>query len=228
MLQGRGFHTRLRVWSRGVDTTLFDPARRKESVRAELAPGADRIRLYVGRLAAEKRVDFLLDLFPRVRHATGAGTALVYVGGGPATEDLRARGVEDVHFAGYLRGVALAEAFAAADLFVFASETETFGNVVLEAIASGLPVIVVDKGGVKESAIPGVTGIRVPPGDADAFAAACVALLEDDHERERLSRGARAEALTRRWDEILDGLLGEYEAALGRNGVTTSEEEAVA
>ena len=213
-LQSQGFHDRLRVGSRGVDTELFSPERRSEAVRAEIAPGADRILIYVGRLAAEKRVDFLLEAFGRVRELTGPGTDLVFVGGGPAGNKLRARAPEGVHFTGYRTGLPLAEAFAAGDVFVFASDTETFGNVVLEALSSGLPAIVVDKGGVRETVHAGRTGIRVPVGDLAAFAEACVALSTDDERRRVLSEGARAEALSRNWDAILDGLLREYAAAI--------------
>ena len=213
-LQHRRFHARFRVWSRGVDAELFSPERRREEVRARIAPGADRILVYVGRLAAEKRVDFLLDVFPRVRSELGEGTALVLVGDGPATERLEARAVPGVHFTGFLRGVELAEAYAAGDVFVFASETETFGNVVLEALSSGLPAVVADRGGVRETVIADRTGVRIEPGDVDGFAGACARLLRDDLRRKRLSDGARAEALSRSWEAILDGLLREYEVAL--------------
>lgn len=213
-LLSHGFHGRLRIWSRGVDTTLFDPARRSAAVREALAPGAERILLYVGRLAVEKRADLVLDAFPRVRALTGPRTALVFVGDGPAASKLRARAPEGVHFTGFLRGRELAEAYAAGDVFVFPSETETFGNVCLEALASGLPAVVADKGGVRETVIPGRTGIRVAPGDVDAFADACARLLRDDEERWTLSCGARAEALSRSWGAVLDEVLSAYAAAL--------------
>jgi glycosyltransferase involved in cell wall biosynthesis len=213
-LTDHAFHDRLRIWSRGVDTELFRPERRSEEVRRRIAPGAARILVYVGRLAWEKRVDVVLDAYPRVRAALGPGTALVFVGDGPAAARLRARAPAGVHFTGFLRGVPLAEAYAAGDLFVFASDTETFGNVCLEALSSGLPAVVADKGGVKESVVPGRTGVRVRPNDPVAFADACIALLSDDAERVRLAAGARAEATSRSWEEILDGLLREYAAAL--------------
>jgi glycosyltransferase involved in cell wall biosynthesis len=197
-----------------VDTELFSPERRSEAVRGQIAPGADRILVYVGRLAAEKRVDFLLDAFVRVREVTGPGTDLVFVGDGPAGEKLRARAPEGVHFTGYRTGIPLAETFAAGDVFVFASDTETFGNVVLEALSSGLPAIVVDKGGVRETVHEGRTGVRVPVGDRESFVQACVALVTDDDRRHALAAGARAEALSRNWDTILDGLLREYAAAI--------------
>lgn len=212
-LQGQGFHPRLRIWSRGVDTELFRPDRRSPEVRGRLAPGADRILVYVGRLAAEKRVEVVLDAFLQVRERLGPGTALVFVGDGPAAGSLRARAPEGVHFTGFLRGVPLAEAYAASDLFVFASETETFGNVCLEALTSGVPAVVADKGGVKETVIPGRTGMRVTPGDPAAFAEACVHLLENEPERLRLAEGARQEALSRNWPSILDVVLDAYAAA---------------
>ncbi|MGD2047528.1 MAG: glycosyltransferase family 1 protein [Gemmatimonadota bacterium] len=216
MLRDWGFHPRLEVWGRGVETELFSPARRSREARERIAPGADRILVYVGRLAAEKRVDFLLDAFLRVRDALDDRIALVFVGDGPAGERLRAREEEGVHFTGFLRGAPLAEAFAAADLFVFASDTETFGNVVLEAISSGVPAVTVDRGGVTETVIPGRTGVLVPPGDLDAFAGACIDLLRNEGRRRQLAAGARAEALTRRWDEILDGVLDGYAVAVGK------------
>jgi glycosyltransferase involved in cell wall biosynthesis len=210
-LQEHGFHDRLGIWSRGVDTRLFDPDRRREAVRRELAPGAERILLYVGRLASEKRVDVLLDAFHRIR-AAAPRTALVFVGDGPAAARLRGDAPDGVHFTGFMRGEQLADAYAAADLFVFASDTETFGNVVLEALASGVPAVVVDQGGVTETVETGRTGVRVPPRDVVAFAAACVELLSNEDERLRLADGARAEALSRSWPAVLDGVLGAWEA----------------
>jgi len=213
-IRGQGFHSRLRVWGRGVDTDHFGPHRRNDAVRERMAPGADTILLYVGRLAAEKRVEVVLDAFPAVRAAMGPGTALVFVGDGPAGERLRTRAGDGVHFTGFLHGGELAEAYAAADLFVFASDTETFGNVVLEAIASGVPAVVVDRGGVRESALPGRTGLRVRPNDPEAFARGCIELLSDRAGLAELARGAREEALTRSWPAILDGLLEGYDTAL--------------
>lgn len=216
-LRSHGFHDRIRIWSRGVDTDLFTPARRSAEARHRLAPGAQRILLYVGRLAAEKRVDVVMEAFRTVRHRVGPGIALVFVGDGPQAGTLRARAPEGVHFTGFLRGLELAEAYAAADVFVFPSETETFGNVCLEALASGVPAVVADRGGVRETVIPGRTGVRVPPGDVQGFAEACARLLGDERERRRLAMGAREEALARRWDAVLDGVLDTYaESAAGR------------
>lgn len=214
MLQNRGFHPRMRIWSRGVDSTLFTPSRRKESVRQRLAPGAENILLYVGRLAPEKRVHLLMDAFGQIRESLRDRAALVLVGDGPAAPELRRRGMPGVRFTGYLKGEALADAYAAGDIFVFPSDTETFGNVVTEAMASGLPVVAPSEGGVTETVEPGYTGILVPPRDAGALARATLSLLRDPAFRARLARGAREEAERRSWPAILDGLLEAYAEVL--------------
>ncbi len=209
-----GFRHAVRIWSRGVDTDFFSPARRREEVRRELAPGAEKILLYVGRLAPEKRLDVLLKAFPLIRAGFGPGVFLAVVGDGPWKEELEADAPEGVVFLGYRTGIPLAEAYAAADLFAFPSDTETFGNVVAEALASGLPVVAPARGGVVDSVIPGRTGLLVPPRDPEAFAAAALALLEDEDLRAALGRGARALALERRWEAVLDLLLADYREAL--------------
>jgi len=213
-LRQHGMHDRLKVWSRGVDTDRFDPGRRSMEVRERLAPGAEYVMGYVGRLAGEKRVEVLLEAFRVVRERYGDRVALVVVGDGPRAAALRAEAPEGAHFTGYLRGDALAEAYASFDLFTFPSDTETFGNVVLEALASGVPAVVANRGGVRETVIPGRTGIRVPPLDADAFAEACIRLLANDMERRTLARGAREEALSRSWSAVLDGVLDGYRSQL--------------
>jgi glycosyltransferase involved in cell wall biosynthesis len=183
-------------------------------VRTRLAPGAEHVLVHVGRLAAEKRVDVVLDAFHLIREVMRERVALVFVGDGPEGRRLRSRAGPGVHFTGFLHGVELAEAYASGDLFVFASETETFGNVCLEALASGLPAVVADRGGVRETVVPGHTGVRVPPADPGAFADACLRLLRCENERRALALGARAEASSRSWDAILDGVLDVWEGAL--------------
>lgn len=213
-LREHGMHDRLEVWSRGVDTTRFTPARKSSAVRGRLAPGAEFVLGYVGRLAPEKRIEVLLEAFPRVWEHFGERVALVVVGDGPRRSALEADAPAGVRFTGYLRGDDLADAYAAADLFTFPSDTETFGNVVLEALASGVPAVVADRGGVRETVLPGRTGVRVPPLDSTAFADACIRLLSNDVERKRLAWGARKEALGRSWDAVLDGVLEGYLAQL--------------
>jgi glycosyltransferase involved in cell wall biosynthesis len=211
-----GFRQDVRIWSRGVDTETFSPAWRSPDVRERMAPGAELILLYVGRLAPEKRLDVLMEAFPRIRNEVGSRVALVLVGDGPWMEELEATAGEGIHLVGYKTGADLSRAYASGDVFVFPSDTETFGNVVTEALASGLPAVAPRKGGVVDSVIPGETGILVPPKDPPAFADAVVRLVIRDEERRELARRARAFALRRSWESILDGLLEDWEEALGR------------
>jgi glycosyltransferase involved in cell wall biosynthesis len=209
-LLAAGFHDRIRLWPRGVDAGRFSPQHRSDRMRTQLAGGTDHLLLYVGRLAPEKRLDVLLSAWTRVHHALGAKVALAIVGDGPQAQELRARAPGNVTFTGYLEGTDLAAAYAAADLFVFPSDTETFGNVVLEALASGLPVIGPHQGGILDIVESGRTGQLVPPGDAAAFAAAVLALLEARGVRLRMAAAARNEAVRRGWDAVLDDVLATY------------------
>jgi glycosyltransferase involved in cell wall biosynthesis len=213
-LRAHGFGNDIRIWSRGVDTNGFSPAFRREDVRQTIAPGAEKILVYTGRLAPEKRLDILMEAFPMVRETLGPKVALVLVGDGPWMGRLREARVEGVHFLGYRTGVPLAEAYAAGDVFAFPSDTETFGNVVTEALASGLPVVAPAKGGVVDSVISGKTGILVPPRDPKAFADGLLRLLTDEGLRQKLAAGARAFTEDRNWAVILDQLFADYEEAL--------------
>jgi glycosyltransferase involved in cell wall biosynthesis len=213
-LRSWGFHHDLRIWGRGVDTDFFSPSRRREDLREAVAPGAEKIIVYVGRLAPEKRLDVLLEAFPRIRGTLGPGTVLMLVGDGPWMGRLREKALEGVLLLGYRTGIPLAEAYALGDVFAFPSDTETFGNVVTEALASGLPVVAPAKGGVMDSVIPGETGVLVPPRNSEALADALIEVLLNAETRKRLAEGARAHALTRSWAAVLDGLFDNYREVL--------------
>lgn len=214
-LRANGFHPRLRLWSRGVDAARFAPAHRDPEARARIAGGAHHVVLYVGRLAAEKRIGVLLDAWERVRRGLPGRAVLVVVGEGPEGPALRARAAADVRFTGALTGAALAEVYACADLFVSASDTETFGNTVLEALASGVPAVAADRGGVTEMIRPGEDGLLAAAGDPEAFAGAMLRLLREDALRVRMGAAARAAARGRSWESVLDGLIADYREAIG-------------
>jgi len=148
--------------------------------------------LYVGRLSREKNLDVLAAAWRRVR-AHHSDARLVVVGDGPARGAL---GGDGVTLLGTLHGEALARVFASADVFAFPSETETFGNVVVEAAASGLPAVVVRAGAAHEHVIAGVTGEIVAPRDPAAFAAAIDGLLADPDRRTAMRRAAREHAIS--------------------------------
>lgn len=205
------------VWSRGVDPRIFHPRFRSAEFRHRVGAGPDQLLVtYIGRLAREKNLLLLLDAWQKLDLAT-RGARLVLVGGGPLEPVLRRRRIPGVHLTGLLQGHELSAAYASADLFAFPSTTETFGNVVLEAMASGLPVLLADSGGVLELARHGDNAWLVPPDNAGALANGLELLAADQPLRHRLASGALRTAAERDWGRIYDGLLMEYQAVL-RNG----------
>jgi glycosyltransferase involved in cell wall biosynthesis len=216
-LERHGF-ARLGVWGRGVDTWLFTPARRSRAWREQVAGDPERpIVLYVGRLSHEKNLAVLVQASTRIQ---AAGARLVLVGDGPARVDLeRALAGQPVTFTGYLRGEALATAYASADIFAFPSETETFGQVSLEAMASGLPVVAFDAEGVRDLVRDGESGRLAPRGEMAAFTAAVAALLAQPGMRRALGERAHLLALARTWEQAMDGLLAHYEEVMAAHAV---------
>ena len=198
---------RVWLWGRGVDTTRFAPAHRSASLRRSLAPGGEVLVGYVGRLAAEKRVDLL------ARVATLPGTRLIIVGTGPA-EAMARRVMPAAVFLGQREGTELARIFASLDIFVHSGCYETFGQTLQEAAASGLPVVAPAVGGPLDIVADGVTGYLVTPGDAEALAAAVARLVADPGSRAAQGRAARARMLARSWTALGDALIEHYAAVL--------------
>jgi glycosyltransferase involved in cell wall biosynthesis len=204
---------RVTIWSRGVDTTTFTPARRSPALRSEWRAGRDLpVLLYAGRLSKEKGVEQLPDLHARLERL-GVDHRIVIVGDGPLRASLAAACPAAI-CPGMLGRDRLADVYASADLFVFPSRTDTAGNVVLEAQASGLPVVVADCGGPREHMRDGVTGV-VCADDRDAWTVATAALLTDPGRRQALSTAAREFAFTRTWDLALAPLFDAYRSAVG-------------
>lgn len=189
-LRAQGFR-RVRVLPRGVDTDLFDPVRRSTAVREGLGVAPDApLLIHVGRLAAEKNLSLALCAFRRLQ-VRRPDARMVWVGDGPLRERMR-RENPDCVFAGTLRGEALARQIASADLFVFPSLSETFGNVTLESMASGVPVVAYDYGAAREHLRHGAHGAAIPCGDESAFVAAVTALGSDMPRLAAMGRSARA------------------------------------
>ncbi|GAA0709037.1 glycosyltransferase family 1 protein [Dokdonella soli] len=176
-LGANGFHD-VRLLRRAVDTELFRPDRRDEALRAEwgLAAG-DLAIIHVGRIAPEKNLELAVRAFHAIK-ADAPRARFVIVGDGPARATLAAQH-PDIVFTGIRRGEDLARHYASGDLFLFPSLTETFGNVTLEALASGVPVVAFDYGAAHEHIHDVRAGSRVPRGDDDAFIAAAVASAAD-------------------------------------------------
>ena len=183
--------TNAHLLRRAVDTALFQPSRRDPALRAAWRAHADApVVLYVGRIAAEKNLDLAIAAF-RALQSRVPGTRYVWVGDGPLRAELAAAHPDFV-FAGVQRGEALARHYASADLFLFPSLSETFGNVTLEAMASGVAVVAFDHGAAREHIIDDVNGRRIDASDRDGFVAAALDLALDAPRRERLGHNARA------------------------------------
>jgi glycosyltransferase involved in cell wall biosynthesis/predicted metal-dependent phosphoesterase TrpH len=195
---------RLGRWDRGVDVARFEPGRR-EPGRFGGPPGRVHV-LCAGRLTLEKGVDLLASSFLAAR-AREPRLHLVLAGGGPEEGRLRERLGDAATFLGWLGGDALATAYASADLMLFCSQTDTFGQVLLEAQASGLPVVVVRAGGPAELVQSGRSGVLCPP-DAAAIGAAVAGLARSRAARTRLAHGGLAAVRERTWDAAL-GRLGD-------------------
>jgi glycosyltransferase involved in cell wall biosynthesis/predicted metal-dependent phosphoesterase TrpH len=195
-------------WGRGVDIARFRP---ELGERAAL-PGEITV-LYSGRLTREKGADLLADAFLAAR-ARDARLHLCLAGGGPEEAMLRERLGEHATFLGWLEGEELARAYASADVFLFASRTDTFGQVLLEAQASGLPVVAVAEGGPCSIVEDGVTGL-LRPADPTALADAVLELAGSPLRRERLAVSALAAVRERTWERSLEQLAAGYARSLG-------------
>jgi glycosyltransferase involved in cell wall biosynthesis len=197
------------VWGRGVDGDRFDPSFRSLEWRRGLGIADDAmVVLYVGRIAKEKGLEHAL----RAMHEL-AGTAprirFVYVGDGPYEAELRAAAPEGTIFTGRMSGVPLSTAYASADVFLFPSVTDTFGNVLLEAMASGLVVVSADAGNTREL-IGTDRGVIVPVEQSGAIAGALLALEADRARHGAVRDAAQRWARERTWSNVWNGLFGEY------------------
>jgi len=194
-------------WDRGVDTSRFDPALREPS----LLPGAITV-MYSGRITREKGAELLADAFLRAR-ARDPRLHLVLAGGGPEQERLAERLGAAATFLGWLEGEELARAYASADIFLFPSATDTFGQVILEAQASGLPAVALARGGPLSLIEDRVSGLLCEP-DAELLADAVLELAGSPLLRERLAGAGLRAARQRTWEHALELLADGYSRAL--------------
>lgn len=207
-LAQHGFQ-RLRVIARGVDTELFSPARRDEALRAQWGarPG-DPVLIHVGRIAAEKNLVTLMAAYAEARRRA-PNVRLVLVGEGPQRAELQAR-FPEVVFAGRRSGEDLARHYASGDVFLFPSLTETYGNVTLEAMASGLAVVAFDYAAAAEVIERNASGVLVPFEDNAAFAGCAARLAANPSRASSMGERARLAAAQRSWESVV----GELEAVL--------------
>jgi glycosyltransferase involved in cell wall biosynthesis/predicted metal-dependent phosphoesterase TrpH len=189
---------KLKILPRGLDTDLFHPSRRDPGFFEKFGATNGQVRLlYVGRVSREKDLDILANAYRRLRDE-GLSIQLFVVGHGPYSQTL-SETLPDAFFTGYLAGKDLASAYASADVFVFPSTTDTFGNVVIEAQASGVPVVVSDSGGPKELVEDRENGLITRSRDVDDLARAIKALVADPKLREQMAVRARESVINRTW-----------------------------
>jgi phosphatidylinositol alpha 1,6-mannosyltransferase len=198
------------LWSRGVDPAVFHPRFRSEAYRQALGVGpGDLLVTYIGRIAKEKNLVQLLQAWEALAPHRGSAR-LALVGRGPLEDEIRRRQIPGVHVLGLMHDRELSEAYASADIFVFPSATETFGNSLLEAMGSGLPSLAVSAGGVLEFSRHGDNAWLVAPNSATAIEEGLYRLMEDLPLRRRLSEGGLREAGERGWGQVYDQLLDDY------------------
>lgn len=222
-LKERGWdENRLAVWTRGVDTKSYHPNVDRASLFAKHGiPENPFTVFYAGRLAPEKNADVAIAAFAKFQREACKDAVLVLAGDGPSMDALRAQALHagiNVHFLGFTHMPELQQWYAAADAFLFPSSTETFGNVVLEAMACGTPVICADTGGVTDTVQHEWNGLLCEQGNADAFSAALVRLYRDEALRGRITARGLAHSLRQSWDAIFDELLERFDLAADPGG----------
>ena len=214
-LKGYGIDRNIRIWARGVELDLFHPGKRDLDWRRSIGVQDDEVLVtFVSRLVWEKDLDSLIKTF-RNLHAADPRIRTLVVGEGPEWQTTR-NALPDTRFTGYLKGDALARAYASSDVFLFPSTTETFGNVTLEALASGLPSVVAHATGNRSLVRDDWNGCLVTPRDVPEFTRVILDLARDADKRARMAANARSFATAFNWDVINQGLLDDYHRLLTR------------
>ncbi|HBC46442.1 MAG TPA: glycosyltransferase family 1 protein [candidate division Zixibacteria bacterium] len=220
-LEEHGFK-RLSLWQRGIDTSKFSPLFADRGLHDHWSPGGSPIALYTGRLVREKDIETLIQAY-KILESRRVDFKLVFVGSGPLKEELAAA-LPNAILAGFMKGDELSRAYASADLFVFPSTTESFGNVVLEAQASGLPCIVAAEGGVMDLVQDGQNGFLTQPKNVENLAAKMEILLTNEILRNSFSIKAQEYASQKSWKEVNRSLFRGYEELINNKGMENEED----
>lgn len=207
----------LKIWDRGIDAKLYSPEYRDENLRKSYGLEDKITLLYVGRLAPEKNLSLLIKSMKMINQKHQDKVQLLITGDGPLLNDLKKEAPSNVIFTGYLRGVELSKIYASADIFTFPSVTETYGNVILEAMASGLPVLSFIEGGVKENLYDGYNGLACKEITPESFTANLEKMIIDEVLRKELANNAYNYALNKSWDKVFKRLVNNYQEVIDYN-----------
>jgi glycosyltransferase involved in cell wall biosynthesis len=200
----------LGVWGRGIDTKLFSPEHKsKNFIEKNNLEGKIKL-LYVGRAAKEKNIYLLLKSLNTLNEKYEGLLKLIITGDGPELEKLKKAAPENVLFTGFKSGIELSQIYASSDIFVFSSLTETYGNVIIEAMASGLPVAAVNSGGVKENLINNYNGLACKEDNPAEFSRILEKLILNNNLRNTLGYNARQYSLEKTWDNVFKKLIKNY------------------
>ncbi|MDR8393193.1 glycosyltransferase family 1 protein [Aliifodinibius sp. S!AR15-10] len=212
-LNEQGINNGVRIWARGVNTEKFHPDKRDMKWRKSLGIADDELVVtFVSRLVWEKDLQTYVDTIKKLKNRDLNIRAMV-VGDGPAKKELQQM-LPEAHFTGFITGEELHRAYASSDIFLFPSDTETFGNVTLEAMSSGLPCVVADATGSRSLVEAGINGFLAPPRNTSEFANGVQKIAEDEELRKKMGKTARQKALAYSWENVNEKLLEDYREAL--------------
>ena len=204
----------LKVVTRGINHNKFSPIHRDQRLREKLNLKDKLCLLYVGRLAPEKNIEILIDSIKKLNENYKNKIKLVLTGDGPSKSKLIKMAPDNVHFTGYLTGQDLEKIYASADIFTFSSITETYGNVILEAMSSGLPVVAMLEGGVKENLVDEYNGLACYNNNVEELTGNIERLITNTDLRQKLAKNARKYALSQTWDKVYIKLINIYQEAI--------------
>lgn len=213
-LNEKGFEN-LKLWRRGVNCEHFSPLKKNQSLRERYNFQEKYILLFVSRLAPEKNLETLQKIMWKLPDELKRQTRWLVVGDGPAMPHFKENVPINVTFTGYKEGEELAELYATSDLFIFPSATETFGNVALESLASGTPVVAANAGGLTDVVSGERNGLFCSPNKEEEYISAIRRLLSDHTERRMMGYEGRGYALSQSWEAIFGRLLEDYEKTIG-------------
>lgn len=204
------------IFSRGIDTKHYTPFNRSETLRKELGIQDTLALLYVGRVSVAKDLDTLWESYHELKRLYGDKISLVIAGDGPYLDTCKENFPKDVIFTGFKTGEELHQIYASCDIFVCPSASETFGNVILEAFASGLAVVGSDQGGVAELIEDYRNGLKFKAGSSSSLTQNLIKVIDDKGLRERIIQGATKTATERSWESVFKNLLEVYDYLISK------------